>query len=285
MSDFRFLQPEGLRAVLKAKEDEGAKGLILAGGTNLLSYIKKRRVKSGLLIDITRLDELKNIEEGAEGITLGASLTIQDLIESEVVRRRLPSFFEALKLFGNPLIRAKATLGGNLADASPIADTAPILLAMDASVQVASERGERTVELASFFKGVGETVLKPDEVLTAVTVPACGDSRVKMLKLGLRKGTACSVTSAAVRIKLRDREIEDVRIALGGVAPTPVRAYTVEKALLGKPCTGEEIENQAQLLRKDISPITDVRGSAEYRKEVSVNLLSRALLTAAGMEV
>jgi len=285
MRDFRFLQPDDLSAVLKAKQDERENGRILAGGTNLLSYIKLGRVKEGLLIDITRLKELKQIEEKAEHITFGASLTIQDLIESPVLRKRLPGFFESLQLFGNPLIRAKATLGGNIADASPIADTAPILLVLDAVVNIASSRGERTVELARFFTGVGKTVLEPDEVLTSIKVPVHAESRTKMLKLGLRKGTACSVTSTAVRLEMADGTIQDLRVAMGGVAPTPLRAYSVEQALTGKRFSVDEIETHASLLRQDISPISDVRGTAEYRREVSVKLLKRALKTAAGMEV
>lgn len=285
MRDFRFLQPDGLKTVLKAKEDEREEGRILAGGTNLLSYIKMGRVKTGLLIDITRLDELRRIEEQKEQITFGASLTIRELLESPVLQKRLPYLFESLQLFANPLIRNKATLGGNIADASPIADTAPILLALDAKVNVAGAKGERTIELAQFFEGVGKTVMSPEEVLISVSIPVYEAAHVKMLKLGLRKGTACSVTSSAVRLSMNGGKLDEVRVAMGGVAPTPLRAYSVEKAFTGQQMTAEIIEAHAEVLKNDISPISDVRGSAEYRREVSVNLMKRALKSAAGMEV
>ncbi len=284
MRDFRFLQPNGIGHVLKVKAEEGADGRILAGGTNLLSYIKTGRIKTGLLIDITRLEELKAVRAHDGSVDLGAGLTISEVMAHPVVQDRLPCFTEALTLFGNPLIRNRATLGGNIADASPIADTAPILLVLDASVKLVSVRGERTVALTDFFQGVGETVIASDELLVSVTVPVPDCSRVKMVKLGLRKGTACSVTSAAVRLMLDDGSLEECRIALGGVAPTPVRAGTVERALGGKRFTIDAVEEHAHLVKKDINPISDVRGSADYRKEVSVNLLKRALKAAAGME-
>lgn len=285
MRDFRFLQPDGIKTVLKAKEDEQEQARILAGGTNLLSYIKMGRVKTGLLIDITRLDEMRRIEEQKDQVTFGASLTIQELLESTVVQKRLPFLFESLQLFANPLVRNKATLGGNIADASPIADTAPILLALDATIHVASTKQERSIEICDFFTGVGTTVMRPDEVLVSVSIPVYESSKVKMVKLGLRKGTACSVTSSAVRLSLSDGKLDAVRVAMGGVAPTPVRSYSIEKALTGQPLTQELIDEHAALLQNDISPISDVRGTADYRREVSVNLMKRALKSAAGMEV
>lgn len=284
MRDFRFLQPNGIGHVLKVKAEEGADGRILAGGTNLLSYIKTGRIRTGLLIDITRLDELKTVREHNGVVVLGAGLTISELMAHPIVRDRLPCFAEALTLFGNPLIRNRATLGGNIADASPIADTAPILMVLDASVNLVSARGERSVPLYDFFQGVGETVSAPDEILASVAVPVPDCSRVKMVKLGLRRGTACSVTSVAVRLMMDDGSLEECRVALGGVAPTPVRAGTVERALGGKRFTIDAIEEYAPLVIKDINPISDVRGTADYRKEVSVNLLRRALKAAAGME-
>ncbi len=284
MRDFLFLRPDSVKTALKAKEEEREKGHILAGGTNLLSYIKMGRVKQGLLIDITRLDELRRIEEKADRITFGASLTIRELLDSPVVRKRMPAFFESLLTFANPLIRNKATLGGNVADASPIADTAPLLLVMDATVRATGTKGSRDIPMAEFFTGPGKTVLRADEIITAVDVPVNESSMIKMVKLGLRKGTACSVTSAAVRLEMEDGRLRTLRIAAGGVAPTPVRAYNCEKALQGGTFSTDFIEAHIGALQQDISPISDVRGSGEYRREVTANLVKRALRCAAGME-
>jgi len=285
MRDFRFLQPDSVSSVLKVKNDERENGHILAGGTNLLSYIKFGRVKQGLLIDITRLEELRGIEETKDRVSFGACLTIRELLESPVMQKRLPYFFETLQLFANPLIRNKATLGGNVADASPIADTAPILLALDATVTAVNAKDRREIPLAEFFTGPGKTVLQADEIITAVNVPVYEAARVVMLKLGLRRGTACSVTSAAVRLDLEDGQLRDLRIATGGVAPTPVRAYTCEKAMHDGRFTGALIDEKIDALQQDISPISDVRSTAEYRREVTENLVKRALKSAAGMEV
>ncbi|MCF7947658.1 MAG: xanthine dehydrogenase family protein subunit M [Spirochaetia bacterium] len=286
MRNFRFLQPDSVSTVLKAKEEERENGRILAGGTNLLSYIKMGRVKEGLLIDITRLDELKQIEDTENEVSFGASLTITELLNSSVVQNRLSYLHDTLTHFANPLIRNQATLGGNIADGSPIADTIPILLVLDATVTAASSKSERIIPLKEFFVGPGKTVLAADELLVKVSVPVHESSGVKMIKLGLRNGTACSVTSAAVRVEQDNKKLREIRIALGGVAPTPIRAYNCENALLDglfdiEAAAGAELE----ALQQDINPISDVRGTAEYRRGVSVNLVKRALRSAAGMEV
>ncbi|HDQ13657.1 MAG TPA: xanthine dehydrogenase family protein subunit M [Sediminispirochaeta sp.] len=285
MRDFRFLKPDGLSDVLEARDGERENARILAGGTNLLSYIKMGRVKTGLLVDISRLDELKKIEEQDSMLSIGASLTIGELLESTLLRRQLPCLFESLKLFANPLIRGKATIGGNIADASPIADTVPILLVLEAKVRLKKKGGERIVELSDFFVGPGRTTLEDDEVLSDVLIPVPKEGDATFVKIGLRRGTVCSVTSAAARVRLEQGKLTNLRVSLGGVAPTPVRARHCEQALEGLTLEDRVIAGSIKALQKDINPISDVRGSAEYRRAVSEKLVVRALKQAAGMEV
>ncbi|MFP4490773.1 MAG: FAD binding domain-containing protein [Spirochaetaceae bacterium] len=285
MRNFRFLQPKGYDSLLRAKEEERETAFLLAGGTNLLSYIKMGRYKEGLLIDATRIDELKGIEETKDALRIGAGVTMAELLENTLVGEKLPYFQETLFTFANPLIRNKATLGGNLADASPIADTAPILLALDAQVVAASAKGTRVIELKDFFTGVNKTSLKPEELIESILVPLGRGTKAKMVKLGLRNGYSCSVSSAAVGMELDGDTIKDLRIALGGVAPIPVRAGKCEKALIGTKLEGKTVAGAAEKVNEDISPISDVRGSAEYRRGIAISQVKQAIAEAAGMEV
>ncbi|MFP4178451.1 MAG: FAD binding domain-containing protein [Spirochaetaceae bacterium] len=285
MRNFRFLQPKGYDSLLRAKEEERETAFLLAGGTNLLSYIKMGKYKEGLLIDATRIDELKGIEETKDALRIGAGVTMAELLENTLVGEKLPYFQETLFTFANPLIRNKATLGGNLADASPIADTAPILLALDAQVVAASAKGTRVIELKDFFTGVNKTSLKPEELIESILVPLGRGTKAKMVKLGLRNGYSCSVSSAAVGMELDGDTIKDLRIALGGVAPIPVRAGKCEKALIGTKLEGKTVAGAAEKVNEDISPISDVRGSAEYRRGIAISQVKQAIAEAAGMEV
>jgi CO/xanthine dehydrogenase FAD-binding subunit len=192
-------------------------------------------------------------------------------------------FAETLAYFANPLVRARATIGGNIADASPIADTVPTLLCMEATVIVAGLGAEREIPLSEFFTGPNTTVLGAHEVVRSIRVPVPTEGRGRYLKLGLRNGTACSVTSVGVWLVLDGQTVRDIRIACGGVAPTPVRARGAEKAFRGKKLEGKGIRELASAVQADIRPISDVRGSAEYRRAIAERLLVRAVRQAAGL--
>jgi len=286
MKNFTFTRPDCLAEALKVKERGGVKAHVLAGGTNLMSYIKKGVFTEGALIDITRLDELKAVARSGDTLEIGACATITELLENPLVTGTVPFFAGALRKFANPLIRNTATIGGNLADASPIADTAPILLVLDAVLTARSISGSREIPLADFFVAPRKTVLRPEELLTRIAfrIPEKTET-VTFLKMGLRNGTACSVTSAAAFLGIENGKAKTVRVALGGVAPRPVRARAAEAALSGKDPTMAACAASAEHARADISPISDVRGSAEYRSDLAVTLVKRCLALCAGLEV
>jgi CO/xanthine dehydrogenase FAD-binding subunit len=284
MRAFRFLQSDTLEDILKVKEEERERARILAGGTNLLANIKKGDIKEGILIDVTRVKELETIEESDGSLRIGAGVTMRELLENEKVRKRLPYFQETLLTFANPLVRNRATLGGNLADASPIADTAPILIVLDAELQTVSAKGRRVIKLSDFFLGVNKTSLEANEIIESIIIPLSRTKRAKMIKLGLRNGYSCSVSSAAAAMELDGAEVKEVKIALGGVAPKPARAASCENYLMGKKLDAETIAAAVKELEKDISPITDVRGTAEYRMEIAKRQVRQAVGTAAGLE-
>ncbi len=284
MGEFQFYRPTDLQDLLRVKGRLGRQGILLAGGTNVMVYVKDGAIAEGTLVDIASLAELKGIEQRDGRIEIGAAEVMADLLGNPLLRSRLPVFVSMLREFANPLVRNRATLGGNLGDASPIGDTIPVLLTLGARLLVADRGGQRTVPLEEFFRGPGENALRPEEVIRRVEIPLPEGGRGCFQKLGLRRGTSCSVASVAVWLVPEGGRIREIAIACGGVAPTPVRARSAEKAFRGRRLEPAGIRELAEEVQRDIRPISDVRGSADYRRRVTAALLARAVRRAAGLE-
>jgi CO/xanthine dehydrogenase FAD-binding subunit len=284
MAGFRFFRPESMAQLLAHKKKEGRRAHILDGGSNVLVYVKEGSIEGGTLVDVRRLKALKGIAVKNGQVEIGAGEVIADILASPVIRREARFFAEALQRFANPLVRNMATLAGNIADSSPIGDTIPPLLVLEAKVVAASAQGRRAIPLAEFFTGPGANVLKPSEVITKIRFPVPGKGRGGFLKFGLRRGTSCSVASVAVWVSSKGGKIEEARVALGGVAPTPLRARLTEAMLKGKRPDAQLVETVAARVEHEISPISDVRASAQYRRQVTGKLLAKALRQALGLE-
>ncbi len=284
MRNFEFIRPQDLSELLRIKKDLRKKALILDGGTNLLIYIKDGVIREGTIVDVTRLPELKGIRRVNGSVEIGAAETMTDLMNSPVLQESIPFIPEFLRDFGNLLVRNTSTIGGNIADASPIADSAPPLLVLGAEVVAANSEGERVIPLDEFFVKPQETTLEADEVLLRFRVPVPKAGRGNFIKLGLRRGTSCSVASVAVWLVADGGSVQDIRIALGGVAPKPIRVKKTERDFTGKKLDEQTINRIAEGVKEEIKPITDVRGSAEYRQEVSARLLARVVKVCAGLE-
>lgn len=284
MRNFEFIRPQDLSELLRIKKDLRKKALILDGGTNLLIYIKDGVIREGTIVDVTRLPELKGIRRVNGSVEIGAAETMTDLMNSPVLQESIPFIPEFLRDFGNLLVRNTSTIGGNIADASPIADSAPPLLVLGAEVVAANSEGERVIPLDEFFVKPQETILEADEVLLRFRVPVPKAGRGNFIKLGLRRGTSCSVASVAVWLVADGGSVQDIRIALGGVAPKPIRVKKTERDFTGKKLDEQTINRIAEGVKEEIKPITDVRGSAEYRQEVSARLLARVVKVCAGLE-
>jgi carbon-monoxide dehydrogenase medium subunit len=282
--NFEFLRPRDLSELLQIKRDLREKALILDGGTNLLIYIKDGVIREGTIVDVTALPELKGIQRLNGNIEIGAAETMTDLMNSDKLRNEIPFIPEFLKDFGNVLVRNTSTIGGNIADASPIADSAPPLMVLGAEVIAVTIAGERAIPLDEFFIRPQHTTLKTDEVLVRFRIPVPQRGSCKFIKLGLRRGTSCSIASVAVWLVLEENRVKDIRIALGGVAPKPIRAKVTESDFIQKEPNDRNVASIAQGVSKEISPITDVRGSADYRREVSAKLLTKAVRICAGLE-
>lgn len=285
LPEFDFLQPKTLPDALSMLAEDV---MPIAGGTNVIADLRAEKHHPRALVDLSRLAELRGIRRENGHIVVGGGTTITELLREPLIAQYAPSLVQAARVFANPLIRNRATVAGNLVDASPAADTAPPLLALDAEAELVSREGTRRVPLAAFFTGVRATVRRPDELLTAVRFPATTDGgrrTTAFYKLGLRKADAISVVSVAVAVTFDDAgRCAQARIGLGAVAPQPIRATAAEELLAGEKLTPAVIAEAARRAGRATRPISDIRGSASYRREVT-EVIVRRLLNAIQAEV
>ncbi len=251
---------------------------VLAGGSDLLIDLKIRRYEVKNVVDISGIKELNYIEDRGDHVAIGAATKLQDIVESPVIAAKAPVLAEAVNEMASWQVRNVATIGGNLCNASPAADTAPPLLVLNARLRLVSLEGEREVPITEFFLGPRKTVLRKGELLREIVVPYERGAGASFIKLGRRNAFTLSVVAVATLVKVRNGIFDDVRVALNSVAPKPVRAVSVEKFLKSREVSMSAIEEGAKRVLQDISPISDVRASADYRKEMSVVLTKESLL-------
>ena len=279
LPEFNLLMPKTLPEALQMLAQGAPEVTPLAGGTGMLVDMRSGLRRPGVLMDVSRLDELRGIRQEDGHVVVGGAVTIAELLEEPLIARQAAVLRQGARVFANPLVRNRATLGGNLAYASPAADTAPPLLVLGAEVELVSERGTRRVPVEDFITGVRETTCCRDELLAAVRWPvpsphAAGAFR----KLALRKADAISVVSAAVMVEPDEHgRCGQARIAQGAVAPTPVRARAAEDLLRDQVLTPETIAEAARLAAEATCCVDDVRASAAYRKRVVAVLVRRLL--------
>jgi CO/xanthine dehydrogenase FAD-binding subunit len=281
MFDFDVLIPQTTQELLGMLSDPSTR--LLAGGTDLIPRMRRNPPDSTIvLIDMSRLHELSFIRERESQIEIGALTTHTNLLSSPLLRQSTPALLQACSSIGAQQTRARGTLGGNLANASPAADTAAPLLALNAQVVLRSIKGERSLPLNGFFIAPGKTQLQPGEFIHSVRIPLPrGRWGSDFLKLGRRKGMAIAVASAAVYLELDEEGlIQCIRVSMGSVAPTPVRAPHAEAVLLGNRPAPALFEKASFACQADIAPIDDIRASAAYRLHSAQILLQRVLQTA-----
>lgn len=281
MGDFSYIHAADLHSAYAALEQYGATALTVAGGTNVLPLIRAGKSGDRALINIHDIDQLRGIRQEQDRIIIGSLTTIAALAASDLLRQKAPVLWQAANVFADPTTRNSATVGGNLGFASPAADSAPPLLALGAELLLGSASGQRRMPLDEFFVGVNRNALQPNELILAVEFPA--NSHCAFYKLGLRNAMAISVASAAAALSCDGSgRIQEVKIAMGSVAPRPVRCLHTEQALTGQAVGDGLLPLIEAALAQDISPIDDIRASAAYRLAVAPELVLRTVKKAAG---
>jgi carbon-monoxide dehydrogenase medium subunit len=279
---FELALPRTVDDCLKILTERAGSAKVVAGGTDLLPQLKNGLLKPPCVVDLSGVAVLQALERAnGHGLRIGASVTARAIELDPHVRATYPALAEGGALVGSVQVRNLATVGGNLCNAAPSADMAPPLLALDAEAVLVSPRGQRRVPLAAFFLGVRRTVLAPDELLLEIAVPAPGShSGGNYLRHTPRRELDIAVVGVASQITLADGKCRTARIALASVAPTPVRALAAEQALVGQSMTPALIEHAAELALEAARPISDQRGSADFRRHL-VRVLTRRTLTTA----
>ena len=251
----------------------------IAGGTDVMVRITGEIGEPpARLIDLWGLDELRGIASQGEAIEIGALTTYSEIRRSAACREHLPALVEASATIGAAQIQNRGTLGGNIANASPAGDTLPVLLALDAEIVVGGSRGERTVPATDFWTAYRTTALAPDELILRIRFPLVGGREAKFRKVGTRRAQAISKVVMAVAWRenaASNGGWQDVRVALGSVADRPIRAPKTEAVLDGAPPTQDSADAAAEALASEITPIDDVRSTAEYRRTVAARVLHR----------
>jgi len=245
-----------------------------AGGTDLMVLLEAGKLPHQNYVNIWNLKELRGIEVTDDQVILGALTTYTEVQNHPVLRTEFPMLCEAARETGGIAIQNRGTLGGNIVNASPAADSPPALLAYDAELELISKTGERRVAYSSFHRGYKQMDIRADELLRAIRLPrSTGGLTHYYRKVGTRKAQAISKICFAATAQINDDRVSHLRIALGSVAPIPLRCCETERALLNQPLNNDSTEAAASTFAKEISPIDDIRSSRDYRLQVSINLL------------
>ncbi len=275
---FRYISPRSLDELFSFLAKHEGKTKLMAGGTDLIPALKRREVTApDFVVNLKNLPTLEILSyDSQQGLIIGALTTIQTIGQSPFVQKYYPSLSQAALGMASPQIRNRGTFAGNICSALPSADSAPPLLTLDARVRILGPKGERTIPLDRFFIGPRKTVLKSNEIVTALTLPNQPGPSV-YLKLSPRHSMDLAVVGVAAAANLEDGRCRDIRIALGAVAPIPFRATSAEELLQGRTVSAALMEKAAQAASIQCHPIDDHRASADYRREMVYVLTRRAL--------
>ncbi len=278
VQDPTVVTPTSLYEAYEILARRGSKATIIAGGTDLMVALNARSLGADEFIDIWRLNELRGVVDEGETIRIGALTTYTQLIKSPLIQQSLPTLVDSSRTIGAIQIQNRGTIGGNIVNASPAGDTLPVLAAFDAEVEIGSVRGVRRIGFNLFYTGYRKTVLEQDELLLAVrSRKLMPGERSFFLKVGARRAQAISKIVMAVNVVSSGTKIDSIRIALGSVAPTVIRAVQTESLLANEILDETIIEKARKTISREIAPITDVRSTEHYRRTVTGNALARIL--------
>jgi len=281
---FEFYEPASIQEAIELKQKYGPDAKLLAGGTDLLVHLKKKRITADHIISLMRIKDLVQIKMDEACVEIGACVTMAQLSNSQIIQEKFNALKAGADNLGNHLIRNRATIGGNVCNASPAGDTLPALMVYQAQIILQGPTGRRKMPIESFFQGPGKVDMNADELLVGLqlAIPS-GNCGAHYIQLGKRKSSEINVVNVAsfVQIDPGDQTIITARIALGSVAPTPIRSFYAEDALNNKTASESLFYEAGEIARqKDCKPINDFRGTAEYRKAMIGVLTKRTLAEA-----
>ncbi len=280
LSEIQVISPRTLNEALELLHRDQAELKIVAGGSDVIVQLRDGIIQAGKLLNVLPLKELRFIRKAGNRLHIGALATYSDIIESELTCRHAWLLVNAAKQIGAVQLQNTATIGGNLGNASPAGDSLPPLYVLDAMVVTRSKSGRRKIPVEDFFVGYRKTAVRPDELIEEVHFDCLNEKdRASYVKFGLRDANAISVVDVAVALRGRmdDGSFSFARVALGAVAPTIRRARRCEEALVHRTLTDETIRQASSFAVEEASPITDIRGSAEYRRNLVTSLVYEAL--------
>jgi len=275
-----YLYPSSIQEALEVLKSYEGQVRIIAGGTDLIPELKKQIRSFQYLVDVSGVEGFNSVEIDANNIRIGAGVTLSGIASSKPIVDNFPALARAAGEVGSPQIRNIATIGGNICSARPAADTSGPLIGFGAEVKIAGGEGERRLPLEELFTGPGETILGPGEILTEISIKLpVPDTYSSYTKFGLRRALAIAIVSVTSVITLEPESgnCKGARIVLGAVAPTLIRCPESEGVLINNKITGDLAEQAGLLAAQSCQPISDIRGSAEYRRGIVKVLVKRAL--------
>ena len=278
LPDIDYYAPESIPEACELLARLSSRAKVIAGGTDVLSKMKQEMLVTQAFVSLKNIRQLGNIEsvEG-RGVVIGAKATHNDLVDSPILQRKYPAICGTAHSMANLQVRNRGTIGGNIVNAVPSADLPPILIALGATVTLVGTAGERTLLLEDFFVGPGQTVIAPDEILIEIVIPNQSITGSSYFKFGLRHSGALAVVGVAAAVTFQNGVIGDARIVLGAVAPVPMRAREAEDILTGRMASEELLEEAGKRASRECRPISDIRGSEEYRRDMVKVFTKRAL--------
>jgi CO/xanthine dehydrogenase FAD-binding subunit len=280
VTQYDLIAPKSLDAVLQILADSPDRYTPIAGGTELMVALGAGRLQPRKLVSLWNLGELRFIEETPDAIIIGAGTTFTDIRRHPIITRELSLLSQAASWTGSIANQNRGTLGGNIVNASPAADSPPVLLAYDATLTLISIRGTRTMPYRDFHLSYKKTALAPDELLHSITISRnLNGYKTYIRKVGTRNAQAISKVAIAAIARMSNRLIEDIRIGGASLRETPARLAATEQSLLNRPVTPETIATARTAVLSEIIPIDDIRSTAKYRAAVAANLLEEFLLT------
>ncbi|MDD5016098.1 MAG: xanthine dehydrogenase family protein subunit M [Atribacterota bacterium] len=278
MSQFKYISPKTKEEALEILQEKKSDACIVSGCSNVLPNIKNKKINPKLLVDISNIEQLKGIYRKEDKFFLGPITTINELLNSEIIFKEYHVLTQAAEQFADPLVRNNATIGGNLVTASPAADMAVPLLTLGALIKIESVRQRREVKLKEFFLGPGKTVLQDDEMIVGIEFEQSDINKNGcFIKLGQRKAMAIAIASLALNLEIKQNKIIQIRIAMGSVAPMPIRLTVIEEFLENKEINNQLIEEAISKVSEEVNPISNIRASEEYRRYISGILFKRAI--------